>query len=542
MPEPQDGTAVQQLKTTEQAPASNPDRSQGRMPRWTSRDWLALSLLAALSLLLYLPGLGSYGIIDPSDGIYAEAAREMLERGDWLTPSANYKPFFEKPILIYWLIMCSYKVFGVAPFAARLPAALSAVACVVSLFVLTRQMLSRRAAFLSAVCLASMPLFAVIAHLSLTDLPLTFFMTVGGLGLLLHLRGKQSPALTLAAYASLALIILVKGPAPIVVLGLILAAYVALSKPRELKPWYRWWGQGLAAVKPLAGTAIVLAVAAPWYVAEGIATQGAFYYEFFVRQNLGRAVGAVNHQNPWWYYAPVFAVGFFPWWLVACLNGRALWSNISKPVLSSDRRALSLFSAVWVVIVVALFSAMKAKLATYILPAAPGLAILGGLTLDYWWRSKKGKSIIAFALPFVIAVPAALLFARPALERLLTLPPETLWIIGSALAFVFLLSLAAGIFALLNKPRKAVISMVAATLAACAAFVPSGLFADYWFSHKPLKELVERAQSDGAAIALYLRDSPAACFYRRGKVNELYTLLDLKLYAQDQSRPKSLLV
>src|SRR5437660_9656260 len=83
-----------------------------------------LILLLALCALLFFLGLGTLGLTDRDEGSNAEAAREMVQSGDWLTPTLNGAPRFAKPILIYWLIACSYLVFGVSEFTARLPSAL----------------------------------------------------------------------------------------------------------------------------------------------------------------------------------------------------------------------------------------------------------------------------------------------------------------------------------------------------------------------------------------------------------------------------------
>src|SRR5437899_12313401 len=82
------------------------------------------ALLLAPCALLFFLGLGTLGLTDRDEGSNAEAAREMVESGDWLTPTLNGTPRFAKPILIYWLIACSYLVFGESEFTARLPSAL----------------------------------------------------------------------------------------------------------------------------------------------------------------------------------------------------------------------------------------------------------------------------------------------------------------------------------------------------------------------------------------------------------------------------------
>ena len=138
-------------------PQKNAPESARRLPpwHWTIADWRLLCLLSVLAGVVFLPALHSFGILDPSDGLYAECTREMLERHDLMTPYFNYQPFYEKPILIYWLIAAAYKGFGISEWTARLPSALSGVFCIVSFYTLSRQCINRRAATLAWGCWSS---------------------------------------------------------------------------------------------------------------------------------------------------------------------------------------------------------------------------------------------------------------------------------------------------------------------------------------------------------------------------------------------------
>jgi 4-amino-4-deoxy-L-arabinose transferase-like glycosyltransferase len=83
----------------------------------------SLLLLLALAGLLFFLGLGTLGLTDRDEGSNAEAAREMVESGDWITPTLNGEPRFAKPAFLYWLISGAYRLFGVSEFTARLPSA-----------------------------------------------------------------------------------------------------------------------------------------------------------------------------------------------------------------------------------------------------------------------------------------------------------------------------------------------------------------------------------------------------------------------------------
>ncbi|MGH7253799.1 MAG: ArnT family glycosyltransferase, partial [Nitrospiraceae bacterium] len=93
-------------------------------------QWRHLALVLSLSCLLFFAGLGTLGLTDRDEGRNAEAGREMLETGDWVSPTFNYEPRYTKPVFLYWLMSLSYRLFGVSEFAARFPSAFFAVALI----------------------------------------------------------------------------------------------------------------------------------------------------------------------------------------------------------------------------------------------------------------------------------------------------------------------------------------------------------------------------------------------------------------------------
>ncbi len=106
--------------------------------------FVLLVLVGVVAALALFPGLGMFGIFDPSDGLYMECAREMLELKDWCTPNFNYQPFFEKPILIYWMMASCFKIFGISEWSARLASAIPAMLTVVIVYVFTRAPATRK--------------------------------------------------------------------------------------------------------------------------------------------------------------------------------------------------------------------------------------------------------------------------------------------------------------------------------------------------------------------------------------------------------------
>ncbi|MBI4534031.1 MAG: glycosyltransferase family 39 protein, partial [Candidatus Melainabacteria bacterium] len=311
---------------------------------WQYQDWYCLALLCLLCVLVFFPGLGEPGILNSSDAYYSEGAREMVESGNFLTPHLNYLPWFEKPILNYWLIAASYSLLGVNEFAARIPSALSGAALVILIFALGRTFLTRRAAFLSSLVLIASPLFLVISRVSLTDGPLTTLMSFAMMALFTVLNGGPNAFLWLG-YAVLGLTVLLKGPIGMVLVGGTVVVYLATTA-RTLPDA----AKSILNLKPMWGLTIIALIAAPWFVAEHVATAGAFTREFFIEQNLGRAAGSVTtHHNPdaWWFYLPYVVGGFFPWSLMVFAMSqfmRHIWTR-RYAALSSSK--LLVFAVSW---------------------------------------------------------------------------------------------------------------------------------------------------------------------------------------------------
>ena len=137
-----------------------------------------LIILLALAITPYFIKLGSSSLWDANEAFYAETPREMLESGDYVNPSFNYKPRFKKPPLCYWIVAGSYKVFGVSESAERLPLAFGALILIVAAFFLGRAAYSTEAGLFAAIALASMPRFLMFSRRIMIDVYIAMFMSL----------------------------------------------------------------------------------------------------------------------------------------------------------------------------------------------------------------------------------------------------------------------------------------------------------------------------------------------------------------------------
>ena len=353
---------------------------------WERRSALFPLLLVAVCGLLYFWRLGVIPLDDFDEAYYAEGAREMLERGDLGTPYFNGRPFLLKPALIYWLIAAAFRLFGTTEFAARAVSAFFGMGVVLLTYWFGARTLGRRAGLLAGAALAVCYMWVDTAREAMIDMPLT--AALAGAMFLFFIAGMAAKHkrrwLYLGGYGLLGVALLAKGPAPVGVALVGVLAY-AIGAGR-LKATLRE-----AHFAP--GIALMLVVAGPWYVYEALREPG-FVSTFFMGEHFGHVHGTLARTEPWWGHLKNLLVYFWPWtaFLPAAL-GHAFGQRARDDVLR--------FAAWWAVAVVVIFSLARAKLAHYLAPGFPAMAILVGGWLDRWLEREpvgRGGSGLAFGL------------------------------------------------------------------------------------------------------------------------------------------------
>ncbi len=520
---------VSQPNTSIASHAPVPHSGKSVLSRLSERQIAAL--VCAAAALVFLPFLGATHMFDPTDSFFIESAREMLQVQQFAVPLMNYVPWLDKPAFDFWLIVFCFKLFGINEFAGRLPSAVSGILTVVSVYLLSRKLLSRRQAVLAAAILLSTPLFVVVGHVSLTDEPLSLFLTITLLSLAIASIERKAKYL-IPAYLALSLAVLCKGPLALVLVGLITLAYFVVKDFRRvfLSIWQ---------VHPLAGSAAVLLLTAPYYVWAHQATQGAFTQAFFFRQYIGRMVGVLNHVRPFWWYAPVVLAGFFPWSLLNLFAGPFLakiWRG--RSLVGTKRRQLLLFACCWMLIAYLLFSAIPTKLETYIVPLAPAFAIFTGCFLDLLIRAKQMVPIRLVAGAVILA-----LLIGPFVVYKLFDQAGLFWPVE--LLAIAVLLIAAGLALHFSARRQFALTAgttCGATVALCAIFVPF-LFAIYYHSYQvPIDGLVAYAKQRNANLAVLYFTLPSAIFHYQRQLPLIHDQDEMRQFAEASDNPQWLLI
>ncbi|MDD5438812.1 MAG: glycosyltransferase family 39 protein [Candidatus Omnitrophica bacterium] len=327
-------------------------------------DLIVVSVIAGF---VFLCGLGAMGLTDPDERFYAQSAKEMLDRGDWITPCIFDKPQFEKPIFYYWLVMISYKVFGVNEAAARLPSALFGVLGTIGVYYIGWLLFSRRTGFYAALVMTTSIMYIILARACVTDMVLCVFIVYVFLFYLTGYISGHNKLLYLAAAGTAGLAVLTKGPIGLILPAAIISIFVVLIKD----------GKALLRFPLISGSILFLAVSAPWYFMMYKIHGMTFIDHFFGFQNITRFLSP-EHKigDVVYYYVPILLGGFLPW---SIFLPYGLWR------IARDDRPMfrwHLFLLVWAGVFFIFFSLSRTKLPTYIFPLFPALAVFMGRYLD----------------------------------------------------------------------------------------------------------------------------------------------------------------
>ena len=362
-------------------------------------------------LLFHVAGTWSIPLIDRDEPRFAEAAREMRERGDYVVPYFNNQFRFDKPPLTYWFQVASYRVFGENDLAARFPTAVAAALVAVALFAWGKRLRDESTGWWAAIIFTLSLQTFVHGKAAVADMWLVLFVTLAhragwellNLNVQRPTPNAQRPTGLWWAlfYVSLALAFLAKGP-----IGWTPLLTVAIAQ--------RFIHQkGFAArFKFVRGVSMMLGLVCLWGIPALVQTHGEFFRVGIGKHVVERSIATMEGHGAssiWmylallpFYFVTVF-VSFFPW----SIRLPALWKN-----LRSNRDGTDQFLLAGALIIFGIFTLVQTKLLHYTLPAFPLLALLVARRFDALRLSK--------ALPIAMTVVylAVALFVPPSLARL----------------------------------------------------------------------------------------------------------------------------
>jgi 4-amino-4-deoxy-L-arabinose transferase-like glycosyltransferase len=459
-----------------------------------------LLLLALLFGALYFFCLGRAPLDNPDEGRYAEIPREMLATGDWVTPRLDGVNYFEKPPLIYWAIAASIRVFGPGEGAVRAIPALFGLGGVLLTYAAARRLYGRSVGLAAAAVLGSSALYAALARIVTLDIGVSVLMTATLCCFLLGVReppGRLRRWFFYGVYVSAALATLAKGLMGFLLTGAVMVLWLLICRQwRRLRPLHL-----------PTGLLLFLAIAAPWHLlaAARNPTWAHFYFyhehwERFTSDSHGRF-------QPWYYFIPILIGGLFPW--IGFLGPAVRNAVVGGWARRSERPDRWLW-IIWAAFIFLFFSESQSKLATYILPVFPPLAVLIGLVLAPAWQSgavapiRRGVKIFAaFSAVLALAIFAAVTI--PGRFRIEPAEIQGLRPYASALAAVLVGGAAASTWAVRRgDSRAALAAMLVTILLFIGVLAPiTGGLPGYHPSTKALAQYVRQNARPGDRIYFY---------------------------------------
>ncbi len=340
-------------------------------------------LLISISFVFFMLGNNILSLTNPDEVFYSLSAKEMIQHKTWLVPQMFNQPQFEKPILTFWLLRLSFCLFGITSFAARFPPALFAMlGCLTVYYFCQIAYKNKDKSFLCALILMSSGLYIGLARFLLTDMIFSIFILMSLTAFYtgyIHPKHKTNGILLFFIFCALA--VLTKGLLGVVLPILTVVAFLIIQKNLKfLKTQTIVWG-----------SIVFLILALPWYVFMLKQFGQSFISEFFYNDHIRRILEAEHSSSDTWYFYPLtMTLGMLPWtiFLISSLT----W--FIRRLREKNIDSVYHFLASWILVMFVVLQMAHSKLASYIFPVMPALAIITGDYIFMLLKKNKSKSLL----------------------------------------------------------------------------------------------------------------------------------------------------
>lgn len=303
------------------------------------QKWFLITACISIGLI----GIINTPLFDEDEGFFAEASRNMLQSGNYVTLSVNGEQRYDKPALFFWATAFSLKTFGINELGARFPSFLFFILTLVSLYLFCVKHYSKRTGILSVVIATSILQFQVLSRAAVSDNLLNLAVALALFSFYDFLQKPKNLTL-FRLYTFAGLGFLCKGPVAFVIIFGVIFLYLVLSRNYQkiskiLNPLFILWA---------------LFIPLPWFYLAFQQSGDFLFTDFFIKHNLGRFTNTMeSHGGVYWYYIPVIFISFIPFSHLLITSFRA-W----------DKK--NLFLIIWFVLPFVLFSFSKTQLPHYI--------------------------------------------------------------------------------------------------------------------------------------------------------------------------------
>jgi len=366
-------------------------------------------ILAVASFALFCSGLSEITTSQSDETYYLSSGLNMVKSGDWITPVFEGQEVrFQKPIIFYWLVALSFKIFGVNIFSGRLPSVIFATSGIVLIYYFSLILFGNsKGAFFSALALLSSPLYFLNARAARTDMVLTFFIT---LSLLFFAKGffgqKNRRWYFIFSFIAIGLATMTKGP-PGFLIPFISIVVLLLVFPKNrvaLKDIFSPW--------PFI---FFLLIVVPWPLVMYLVHGDRFINSFFFSELINRvdrySIDLVSNIG---YYLATMVRHFFPWSIFLLIG------ILSTRKKENNRNEIT-FLFIWLAVTFGMFTFfVSSGHSRYLLPLSPALALLSGQYLvrieeQGAFRNRIFKLMVLLILSLFIVLALVLLFLTVAI-------------------------------------------------------------------------------------------------------------------------------
>jgi 4-amino-4-deoxy-L-arabinose transferase-like glycosyltransferase len=496
----------------------------------SDRRNIVLLFLLAAAIVPYWIGIGDSTLWDANEAFYAETPRVMTETGDYISPSFNGNPRFNKPPLTYWIVAASYQIFGVSEWSERLPIVLAAMGLIAAAFVMGRTVWGMQVGLWSAIVLATLPRFLMHSRRTSIDVFLSLFMGLTLMFFVLsEVRLEQRKLWLCLMYASVGLGYMTKGPVAVVLPGAVFFIYLLIEK--RLKD--------ITKMMVPTGIAIFLAIVVPWYLLVYQKHGRGYIVSFLLNENISRYTDEGWGPRRSFFYVQTMLGDLFPWSLLmiaalVCVvfrrkfgerifgAGEGFVDSGNPPVTtggSDNAFSIARLIAIWIVVIVGFYSLSRNQQDQYVMPTFMAVAVLVGVLINAFIEKR------ADALRWIFIVVGALLVLTGGAFTYLGTKHSSIDLAGIGVVGIVLMLgvIATVVFAILKKRDLAVYSQVAAIILLMWIFVIAVLpdFERYK-PVKPLSEVIAQNAGPEARVGYFRYTAPTMVFYLHRPVLEYF--------------------
>jgi len=491
-------------------------------PDISSRMSRILTVLLIAALPVFVLWLGSNSIWDANEAFYVDTPRQMIQSGDYVTPTFNGVPRLNKPVLSYWVVAGLYHLLGVSVTTERFGIALGVLGIVAAAFLLGRAIRSTATGILAAVIVATAPRVVMWGRRIFIDIHITMWMS---LTLAFFVLAERYPEhrrrYLLLMYVAMGFGALTKGPIAIVFPLLTCAIWFTVER--------RWRDVRRLMLAP--GIAIVLTIVVPWYASLVMTHGWSPVTSFFVGENLDRFTTSMQPDDrQWWFYLPVLFGDLFPWAPLLLVPLSTAWRG--APAEATDSRgAIRHLLWIWIVAIVVTFSFSKTKQDLYIFPVIAAVAALvaDALVAGDFGRVHRGLRALLLSVAVASAgagVVIAMYLAATGYYELDGARAMSVWLIAGGVGCAGLV--------LASQHRAAVLVLATAFVGFNYVFAARTLPSiERLKPVVPLTDVFLAQASPGARLGAYEFMLPSLVFYANRPVRVMESIDEARAFYED---------